>query len=250
MSVASTAPRGARAWQLDRLTTGTVALLAAVALVAWADVVFGVADVGSAGETIAFLVGWLTMMAAMMLPSAAPFVLLLGRTAPRGQSAWTMVGAACGYLGLWTLAGVAALAAQSAMQAPAAVVAGVLMGAGAYQLSPLKQRCLTRCRSPLGFVIERWRSGRWAPLRLGWAHGVFCLGCCWALMAVLVAAGAMGVAWVAVIALIVTVEKIAAHGRAIGRLVGVALIGLGVATALQPTVLDALRPTSMHMASP
>lgn len=233
-------------WRIDGLTAGGLAGLAAVVMLAWGDVLFGIASVGGGGAEIAFLVGWLTMMAAMMLPSAAPFVLLLGKTAPGGRGGRTMAMAAAGYLAIWTLTGLPALAAESAMHAPAALVAATLVIAGAYQLSPLKQRCLTRCRTPLAFLLERWLSGRWAALRLGWSHGVYCLGCCSALMAVLVVAGAMGLAWVALIAAIVAVEKLSARGPAIGRGIGVALIAAGIAMALEPGLLDTVRTTTME----
>lgn len=238
--------RRASSWRADRLALSGLAGLAAVAVLAWGDVLFGIVQVGRGGEAVAFLAGWLTMMTAMMLPSAAPFVLLLGRTAPDGRAGRAMAMAASGYLAIWTLAGLPALAAESAMHVPAAVVAATLVIAGAYQLSPLKERCLTRCRSPLGFVLERWRSGRCAAMRLGWSHGVYCLGCCWALMAVLVVAGAMGLAWVAVIAVVVAIEKLAPRGPAIGRALGVALVAVGVAITLDPDLLDTLRSTGME----
>jgi predicted metal-binding membrane protein len=108
-------------------------------------------------------------------------------------------------------------------------------------LSPLKQACLRVCRSPLGFLLGHWRAGLRGSLVLGWSHAVYCLGCCWALMVVLVAAGAMGLAWVLLITAVVAAEKLLPRGEWIARATGGAFLLLGVAVALRPALVTALR---------
>jgi len=127
------------------------------------------------------------------------------------------------------------------------VVAAVLVGAGAFQLTPLKQVCLRHCRSPLGFLLGHWRGGWSGALAMGWTHAVYCLGCCWALMVVLVVAGAMGLPWVLLIACVVAAEKLVPRGEWIARLTGIALAGLGVAVALRPGLAAALRSSGGGM---
>jgi len=117
----------------------------------------------------------------------------------------------------------------------------ILVAAGAYQLSPLKQVCLRACRSPLGFLLGHWRAGRRGSLALGWSHALYCLGCCWALMLVLVAAGAMGLPWVLLITAVVAAEKLMWGGDWIARIAGSALVLLGVTVALRPDLVTALR---------
>ena len=116
------------------------------------------------------------------------------------------------YLAVWAASGVPVYLAHTALMALsprafASGVAAILLAAGVFQLSPLKQACLRACRSPLGFLLGHWRAGLGGSLALGWSHAVYCLGCCWALMVVLVAAGAMGLAWVLLIAAVVAAES-------------------------------------------
>ncbi|HEV8533979.1 MAG TPA: DUF2182 domain-containing protein, partial [Methylomirabilota bacterium] len=120
-------------------------------------------------------------------------------------------------------------------------IAVILVAAGVYQLSPLKQVCLRVCRSPLGFLLGHWRAGRQGSLALGWSHALYCLGCCWALMLVLVAAGAMGLPWVLLITALVAAEKLMSGGEWIARIAGSALVLLGVTVALRPDLVTALR---------
>src|SRR3989454_5562662 len=155
-------------------------------------------------EGLAFVGVWGVMMAAMMLPSALPMMGLYtatqrNTTGPGGQAVriglFTLT-----YLGLWALTGVPIYFASvglSAISAHALAngIAGVLVVAGVFQLSPLKQVWLRHCRSPLGFLLGHWRAGWRGGLAMGWAHARYCLGCCWALMAVLVVAGAVGPSW-------------------------------------------------------
>jgi predicted metal-binding membrane protein len=123
--------------------------------------------------------------------------------------------------------------------------AGVLIAAGIFQLSPLKQVCLRHCRSPLGFLLGHWRAGWRGAVSMGWAHALYCLGCCWALMVVLVVAGAMGLPWVLLIASVVAAEKILPRGEWVARTTGVGLALLGVAVVVHPSLATALRVTSM-----
>jgi predicted metal-binding membrane protein len=169
-----------------------------------------------ATRPLTFLGGWTVMMAAMMLPSAAPLVLVYGK---RGRARLVL-----GYLLVWAAAGIPVYALASAvdlMMVPAGAVAAVLAAAGVYQFTPLKNVCLRACRSPLDFVATRWGRG---PLRLGIDHGVYCVGCCWALMAVLVVAAAMSVTTAAVIAGVVLAEKVLPGGEWTSRAVGLVLI--------------------------
>lgn len=182
---------------------------------------------------------WSVMMAGMMTPSAAPVVMLFAG-AQRGVRRMTPVLAfAAGYLLVWTLFSAAAALAQwalhaTAMLSPAMSMAsarlggGILIAAGIYQLTPLKGACLTHCRSPLGFLMSHWRDGTAGALRMGARHGIYCLGCCWALMWVLFVVGVMNLVWVAALTIFVLVEKIGPAGAFVARASGVVLIAAGL----------------------
>jgi predicted metal-binding membrane protein len=207
-------------------------------------------------EGAAFMLAWGVMMAAMMLPSAAPMILLyrtvrsrLSADGERAIPAWAF-GAI--YAGIWTLSGIPVYGGYIAAstltmccawfaRAVPYAVAGVLAAAGVYQLTALKRACLTQCESPLAFLMTRWRSGYRATVRLATKHAMYCVGCCWALMVILVAAGLMGIWWVTGIAIVVFAEKVLPGGRRIATGVGVLLVALGVAVAVRPGVLAALR---------
>ncbi len=199
---------------------------------------------------------WGIMMVAMMLPSATP-MLLLYRTvrttlAAAGEEAvptW-MFGAV--YVLLWTLSGVPLYLATTVITARVTespplgavvpyVAAALLTVAGLYQLSPLKWACLRRCNSPLDFLMHRWRSGYVATLRLGAEHAAWCLGCCWGLMVLLVATGAMSLPWVVALTLVVLAEKVLPNPRRTARIVGALLLGLAVAVVVRPTLATVLR---------
>ncbi|MEO5974748.1 MAG: DUF2182 domain-containing protein [Ilumatobacteraceae bacterium] len=172
---------------------------------------------------IGFVAGWTVMMVAMMLPSAMPFILLYRR----GATPLATTELAAGYLAIWSLVGIAAwVLDDKAMDVPVPLV---LLMAGLYQLTPVKNACLRRCRTPADFLVERWRSN---AFMLGVDHGRYCLGCCWALMAVLVVAGMMGIVWVVAIAAIVALEKLSSRGTGLARWIGAALIGLAIWNAL------------------
>ena len=183
------------------------------------------------------------MMTAMMLPATAPMVLIVRLAVAPGRLADVRTGVFIfGYLLVWTGLGLAALAAQSSLTAlglgvRAPAVAGVLALAGAYQFSPWKNACLRACRSPMDFVVLHWRSGTFGAFRLGIDHGVYCIGCCWALMAVLVVVGGMGIAWVALIALVVFVEKVLPGAIIFSRVVGATLLAAAALIALWPEFL-------------
>ena len=190
-----------------------VALLTLGVVLAWVAVLAGPS--GMQAGPVVFVAEWTVMMTAMMLPSAAPLVLLYRR----GGSTGATLALAAGYLLVWAALGVPAYFVHVAMLMGAAPVA--LAVAGIYQLTPLKHSCLRRCRAPADFLMQRWGRG---ALRLGIEHGLWCVGCCWALMLVLVLAGSMGVAWVIGIAAIVAVEKLTAHGVLWSRLTGVSFL--------------------------
>ena len=221
---------------LARTNLASVALLAGIAAASWALLAAGVGR--EAPGALAFFAGWTLMMVAMMLPSAAPLVLLYARQR-RAEPV------AAGYVLVWALVGVPVYVLSSAvelMAVPAAAVAAVLVGAGVYQLTPLKTACLRRCRSPVSFLVERWGRG---GFRLGVEHGTYCVGCCWGLMAVLVVAGAMGFAWAAAIALVVFVEKVLPAGTWAARATAAILITLGVAVAVEPELARVLSGNEM-----
>ena len=182
-------------------------------VLAWAFVLYGPSGMGAG--LLAFALPWTAMMAAMMLPSAAPLVLLYGRTSTPANTAALIAG----YLLVWSVAGVPLYFADLLLPPNAGPLA--LAIAGLYQLSPLKATCLQGCRSPADFLVQRWGA---SALRLGVEHGAWCLGCCWALMVVLVLIGSMGLAWVLGITALVAIEKLTRRGVLWSRLIGVALL--------------------------
>ena len=185
---------------------------------------------------------WALMMVAMMLPSALPVMLLALGTYQRrtGRNAYMQAALfLVGYVLVWMGFSAVAALTQAALHRAAllspmmATSSGALGGvlllvAGVYQWSPLKRTCIKHCRSPLDFLGSNWRDGIVGAFRLGAHHGLFCVGCCWALMALLFVAGVMNLLWVAVIAVLVLVEKAAPDGAFAGRLTGATLIVWGV----------------------
>jgi predicted metal-binding membrane protein len=184
---------------------------------------------------------WVVMMIGMMAAAAMPMLLLFAATQPRpgnGRVRLPVLNFALGYLLVW--AGFSALAtlaqwglheatllSMDMATASARLSGAILAAAGAYQLTPLKRACLAHCRSPLGFMMTHWHAGNAGALRMGVAHGLYCLGCCWALMGVLFAVGVMNLVWVAALALLVLVEKVSAAGERVAKLSGIALIAAG-----------------------
>ncbi|MGC2413914.1 MAG: DUF2182 domain-containing protein, partial [Stellaceae bacterium] len=192
---------------------------------------------------VVFLI-WAVMMVAMMLPSAAPVTLLVASVARKRREAGAAPGLSTapfvfGYLAVWfAFAAVATLlqwqldAAEQLSEAMALgstlAAGGVLILAGIYQWTPLKQACLRHCRSPLDFILHHWRDGALGAFVSGARHGAFCFGCCWMLMVLLFVGGIMNLAWIAGIALIVLIEKTLPWGGWMGRVTGAVLVVWGV----------------------
>ena len=196
---------------------------------------------------------WAVMMVAMMLPSAAPMILLYARVAGQASQEGSVLAPtfvfAGTYLALWALFALAATGAQWALSGyhllsdvtmavgDRRVGGALLIGAGLYQLTPLKRVCLSNCRSPIFFLTTHWRAGIGGAIRLGIAHGAYCIGCCWLLMTLLFFGGVMNLAWVAAIAVIVLVEKAIAVGDRAGQIAGGLAILAGTVSILAPTVI-------------
>jgi len=188
-----------------------------------------------------FLGTWTVMMAAMMLPSATPMILLhrLGANGRVRTQLWSAAFVA-GYLVVWASVGIVvwgAAIAASAIVMPeerALGVAAILLIAGVYQFTPLKSTCLRACRTPADFLLTHWHRGLSGQVRLGVEHGLYCLGCCWALMALFVGAGAMSLMWAVGIALVVLVEKVRPEGITFGRIAGALLIAAAVIVFARP----------------
>jgi predicted metal-binding membrane protein len=186
---------------------------------------------------------WWVMMPGMMLPSATPMILTFAtvnrRKRERGQPFVPTMVFTAGYLVAWGLFGVFATLADWALERAALISpmtgrltpmlgAVVVIAAGIYQLTPLKSVCLTHCRSPFDFVLNHWRDGASGALRMGLEHGLYCLGCCWFLMALMFAAGITSLLWMAAIAFFILLEKLLPAGIWLARAGGVAMLGFGV----------------------
>jgi predicted metal-binding membrane protein len=196
-----------------------------------------------------FLTMWVTMMTAMMLPTVAPIVLAHHAvTRRRGDNAFSTIAFVAGYLLIWAAIGVvplflywgmARLSDSAAQTAWLPTLAGVILtGAGAYQFTSWKQLCLDHCQSPFAFIVMHdFRSGVRGALRAGVVHGTFCLGCCWALMTVLVVVGLMNLLWMLILFVLFWVEKHWKHGLVLAKAAGSALMALGAAVIAWPTVL-------------
>lgn len=189
----------------------------------------------------ALMLMWWVMMVAMMLPSATPAILLYARVHHvRGGDAaiaqpWVFL---AGYLTMWLVFSIAAAFAQRSLTGSSMALQGslakglMLIAAGAYQLSPMKSACVSRCRSPGQFISHHWRSGWTGALRLGVIHGAYCVGCCWLLMALLFVGGVMNLLWIAGLTVLVAGEKLLPNGRLLQQVSGAALILWGVTKIL------------------
>jgi len=190
---------------------------------------------------------WSIMMVGMMLPSAAPAILLYGSMVRKNRERGTTLPAlwifTAGYLAMWTAFSLAVTLLQAAFETGDLLTpmmisdspwlsGGLLIVAGIYQWLPVKDACLEKCRAPLQFFLFRWRPGVFGAFRMGTEHGMFCTGCCWALMLLLFTAGVMNLIWVAAIAGFVFIEKLLPPGRLIGRLTGAGLALSGGAIVL------------------
>jgi predicted metal-binding membrane protein len=192
---------------------------------------------------------WAVMMAGMMLPSVAPLLLLYGAAARRRsvdrRASYEIYALAAGYVTMWSLFSVAAVVAQRALSillilSPMMTLtspvlgAAVLLLAGIYQMTPLKSVCLRQCQSPMSFLMHRWRPGVRGAFRMGVDHGAYCLGCCWALMALLFVGGVMNLAVIAALTVFVGFEKLSPFGVRTARASGVVMIGAGIWMLLAP----------------
>jgi predicted metal-binding membrane protein len=231
---------------VSRLNLGFGGALLALAAAAWYLLVVQSTAMGMAMSiSIPVYLGiWVTMLAAMMLPATAPLAVAYGRVAQaRGGGRLAALPFSAGYMLLWTAAGLVPLgvfiwtrgsiAGMTASPLGHLALAGVLALAGLYQLSPLKGACLRACRSPIGFVMHHnFDSGAVGGLLAGASHGAFCLGCCWALMAVLTVAGLMSLPWMAVLAVLILAEKNWRHGLGLSRVAGVGMVLSGILVAV------------------
>ncbi len=241
-------PRRDRAILIGSL--GLLAGVAALAIWLWQSSAYGRylhhtggGDAPLVVEVSLFAAGWLLMIVAMMLPTSIPLVVTFAALVRRRPAHTRLVGGVLlGYLATWWAFGVVAYIGDRGIHAgvdaipwlaehPQLIAGGTLLIAGLWQFSPLKYRCLDECRSPLGFVMNRWRGVR--PSReafsLGVAHGLFCIGCCWSMMLVMFGLGLGSLAWMLVLGAVMAIEKNASWGRRISRPLGVLLILAAVA---------------------
>jgi predicted metal-binding membrane protein len=235
-----------------RLPVATFAALLATALVAWIVSVARMrgmdagpgTDLGDLGWYLGI---WVTMTAAMMLPSAAPTVLLFA-TLSRGVRTWIFV---AGYVAAWTVYGLVAYGLFRLVTSLGAgwlawdrvgpyASAGAIAAAGIYQLTPLKAICLRHCRSPLHFVMRARRDRGLGALRMGLAHGLYCVGCCSGLMVILFALGLMSVVWMALVAALVFAEKVLPYGQRLSRPLALGLLVLAIWVASAPASVPGL----------
>ena len=259
----------------DTASAGLTPLYAAVrARLVLVAVLFGAASAGwlwTAGEmramddgpwtglgSLGWFVGvWVVMMAAMMLPSVAPTVALYSRMTRR-RSPLSPIAFVAGYLLTWGAAGVAAYAigaaasrvagAQLAWDSSGRPIAGAtLLVAAVYELTPMKDVCLGKCRSPLGALVGWWRDGVGGAVRMGAKNGAWCVGCCWALMASLFALGVMSVPWMALVAGLIAVEKTLPWRRVATYGTALLLLVIGMLVLVAPSTLPALTIPSGQM---
>jgi predicted metal-binding membrane protein len=215
------------------------------------------------GMGAALFIGiWVVMMMAMMFPAAAPMIVMFARIQAGKQQqgrpfvpTWVFTGA---YLLIWALVGVAAyfvavgaerLGDQSGwlMDNGPRLGGALLIAAGVYQFTPLKRVCLKKCRSPLAFIMFSWRDGYGGALRMGLTHGVYCLGCCWLLFAILFPLGMMNIAVLALVTLLIFGEKALPYGDKLAWVGAAVLIGYGLAVIVSPSLLPTVAPQHMKM---
>jgi predicted metal-binding membrane protein len=218
--------------EMSDMSADAMAGMAMPALHAW-----------TAGYFVLMFLMWSVMMVGMMLPSAAPMILLYDRVRERQEAKGASLAGtgvfALGYLAAWALFSIAATVAQwglaqAALLSPMMVSAspwlggGLLILAGLYQWTPLKNACLVHCRSPITFLAQHWRPGRAGAFRMGLHHGLFCCGCCWVLMALLFVFGVMNLLWIAALMIFVLLEKVLPRGDLVGRATGGLMIAGGL----------------------
>jgi predicted metal-binding membrane protein len=212
-----------------------------------------------------FLAIWVVMMVAMMFPTAAPMILTFHRVQAgkreRGDtfvSTWLFIAA---YLLVWVMAGIGAYVGALAAEAVAARMAlssanaariggMILIAAGIYQLTPLKDLCLSKCRTPIGFIMTSWRDGASVAVRMGLLHGAYCLGCCWLLFVLLFPLGIMNIAAMAAITLLIFAEKTLPWSRAAARITAGAIVAYGGVVLAAPQFLPTFTAGEMAMPAP
>lgn len=266
MSARPDTPRSAfsvLSWRVNLAVVGVVVALSTVAWIRTVDdarsmsgMVMGLGQVGSLAQGSMgagmFLVMWTVMMAAMMLPTVAPMVLAhLVVARSRGGGLFPTLAFVAGYLAVWSASGLAPywaylgisrLAAEAAQSRWLPTVAGcILVLAGVYQFTGWKQICLYKCQSPFAFIVTHdFEGGARSALGAGVWHGVFCLGCCWALMVVLLVVGIMNLTWMVALFLVFLVEKSWRHGLVLAKVAGAALVVLGAMVIIDPRILRAI----------
>jgi predicted metal-binding membrane protein len=251
------------AFAASRARLGLVALLFALAALGWWWTVHQMSGMDGGPWTALgslgwFLGVWVVMMAAMMFPSVAPTVALYARMT-KARSRLLPLVFASGYLITWAGAGLIAFLLGSVVtRASGGALAwteggrwfagATLIVAAVYELTPLKDVCLGKCRSPLGFLLGSWREGRYGALVMGIKNGAWCVGCCWALMASLFALGVMSVTWMAIVAGLITIEKVLPWRRAAVYTTTTVLLTLGVLLLTAPSAIPSLTiPTHSPM---
>jgi predicted metal-binding membrane protein len=256
-------PRSAFGVLSWRANLTVIVILLGVSLLAWAGtlqqslsmrgMVMGLGQIGWLAQgdmsAPAFLVMWVTMMAAMMLPTIAPMVLAyLAVTRRRGDSLHATLAFVSGYLVVWSAAGIVPLLAFKAIAQLGGDIAqstslpvlsgGILIFAGAYQFTGWKRVCFDHCQSPLAFIATHdFGRGAIGALRAGVVHGAYCLGCCWALTSVLLAVGLMNLMWMVGIFALFVIEKSWRHGLVVAKIAGIGLSALGTAVIVHPALL-------------
>jgi predicted metal-binding membrane protein len=238
-----------------RTHVAVIGLLFALAGLGWwwtVDRMQGMdAGPGTALGTFGWFVGvWVVMMAAMMLPSVSPTVALYAGLAKRRDPLAPLVFAA-GYLVTWAAVGVLAFAVSDAgrrllgpelawHRGGRVLAGGLLLAAAAFEVTALKDVCLTKCRSPFGFLVGSWRDGKGGALSMGARHGAWCVGCCWALMASLFALGVMSILWMAFVAGLIAAEKLLPWPRTVTYGTALVLGVLGVLVLVSPDAIPGL----------
>ena len=254
-----------------------VGVLLAVAALCWALLMTQWKGDGSAMSltmglpALPFLAMWVVMMVAMMFPSAAPMILTFHKVQASRRRSGGAIPLTClfvaGYMLVWTGAGVVAYVAARAADAigrgalpspdaSARIGGAILVAAGIYQLTALKDACLAKCRTPVAFIMSSWRGGADGALRMGGLHGAYCLGCCWLLFVVLFPLGIMNLSAMAALTLLICAEKLLSWGRHAVRAAAVALVVYGAVVVVAPRVLPtytggmAMEPASMNKNMP
>jgi predicted metal-binding membrane protein len=239
------------------------AIILAAALAAWivtVDRMQGMdagpgTDLGGLGWYVGI---WVTMTAAMMLPSVAPMVLIFARVSQERHRRALFVPTCvflAGYLATWVAYGLVAYGVFRLVTSLDAgflawdeggpyVAGGAIAAAGLYQLTPLKNLCLRHCRGPMHFILHGWREGRTGALRMGAEHGLYCVGCCWGLMVILFVLGVMSLFWMAAVAAIIFAEKVLPYGLCLSRVFALAFIAFGIWIAAAPSSVPGLTDPS------